>query len=123
MLDSDECGNLSEAFATCDCCERLFWWDELVTGDDGETWICPGELGTARGFAKQDVDRAKRELARAEAEYAARDLAYQRYLTQKVCACGEWITPDMPYIEVEADGVMWHGNAEGGGHRADVKLP
>lgn len=36
------------------------------------------ELGTARGFAKQDVDRAKRDLARAEAEYAARDLAYRR---------------------------------------------
>jgi hypothetical protein len=36
------------------------------------------EFGTARGFAQQDVERAKRELARAEAEFAARDLAYQR---------------------------------------------
>lgn len=31
----------NEAHTYCDCCERLFWWDELATGDDGETWICP----------------------------------------------------------------------------------
>jgi hypothetical protein len=38
------------------------------------------ELGTARGFARMDVERAKCELERAEAEYAVRDLAYQRYI-------------------------------------------
>jgi hypothetical protein len=32
---------ISEAFAPCDCCEDVFWWDTLVTGDDGETWVCP----------------------------------------------------------------------------------
>lgn len=30
----------NEAFTSCDCCGGLRWWDELVTGDDGETWIC-----------------------------------------------------------------------------------
>ena len=30
----------NEAFTFCDCCEKLYWWDELATGDDGETWIC-----------------------------------------------------------------------------------
>jgi len=37
------------------------------------------------------------------------------------CACGQVITPVTPYVEVGADGVLWHGNAEGGGHRADVE--
>ncbi|AID58859.1 hypothetical protein PBI_GAIA_39 [Mycobacterium phage Gaia] len=40
-----------------------------------------GELGTARGHAQRDVDRAKKELARAEAEYAARDIAYRRFIS------------------------------------------
>ena len=40
------------------------------------------ELGTARGHAQRDVDRAKRELARAEAEYEARDVAYQRFIAE-----------------------------------------
>lgn len=38
------------------------------------------ELGTARGFAFADIQRAKRDLARADAEYADRDLAYRRYV-------------------------------------------
>lgn len=36
------------------------------------------------------------------------------------CACGDLIHLDMPSVVVEADGVLWHGNADGGGHRADV---
>jgi hypothetical protein len=34
------------------------------------------ELGTARGFAEQRVDRAKRELAEAEVEFARAEVAY-----------------------------------------------
>lgn len=37
-----------------------------------------------------------------------------------ICACGHPIHSKMPWVEVEADGVLWHGNAAGGGHRADV---
>ena len=36
------------------------------------------------------------------------------------CACGQIVHAGMPYVEVEADGVLWHGNAQGGGHRYDV---
>lgn len=35
------------------------------------------------------------------------------------CDCTQIIWPDMPYVQVEADGVLWHGNENGGGHRAD----
>lgn len=31
---------ISESFAPCDCCEKVFWWDDLATGDDGESWVC-----------------------------------------------------------------------------------
>lgn len=30
-----------EAQTTCDCCEKVTFWEDLATGDDGETWICP----------------------------------------------------------------------------------
>lgn len=36
-----------------------------------------------------------------------------------MCACGDLINECQPSVEVEADGVLWHGNADGGGHRAD----
>lgn len=49
------------------------------------------ELGTARGFARQAVERAERELERAKAEYEVRDLAYQRYVAaSKPCELGCW---------------------------------
>jgi len=38
------------------------------------------ELGTARGHALRAVEHAKRELARAEAEFTTRDQAYQQHL-------------------------------------------
>lgn len=38
------------------------------------------------------------------------------------CVCGELIHPDMPSVEVEADGGLFHWNAEGGGHRFDVNM-
>lgn len=41
------------------------------------------ELGTARGHAIREVERCERELERAEAEYAACDLAYQRYVSSR----------------------------------------
>jgi hypothetical protein len=31
---------VNEAFAPCDQCGLLRWWDELESGDDGETWVC-----------------------------------------------------------------------------------
>jgi hypothetical protein len=37
------------------------------------------ELGTARGFAGQAVDRAERELKRARAEYEIRCEEYRQY--------------------------------------------
>lgn len=39
ILEDGE-SRISEAFAPCDCCDKVFWWDDLTTGDDGETWIC-----------------------------------------------------------------------------------
>ncbi|QFG08927.1 hypothetical protein PBI_MALAGASYROSE_79 [Mycobacterium phage MalagasyRose] len=36
------------------------------------------------------------------------------------CACGDLIHPDMPNVWAEADGVLWHGTEDNGGHRADV---
>lgn len=44
------------------------------------------------------------------------------YPPNTMCCCGELIHPDMPYVEVEPDGVLWHGNPEGGGHKANVDL-
>lgn len=38
------------------------------------------ELGTRRGFAKQAVDRAKRELAQAEEEFRVAEESYYDYL-------------------------------------------
>ena len=38
------------------------------------------ELGTARGHAQRDMQRAENELARAKVEFAARDFAYQRFV-------------------------------------------
>lgn len=38
------------------------------------------------------------------------------------CACGDLIHRDMPNVEVEADGGLFHWNDEGGGHRFDVDL-
>lgn len=43
------------------------------------------ELGTARGFAQMDVDRAKALLERAEEVFAERDREYQEY----VAKCGQ----------------------------------
>ena len=43
------------------------------------------------------------------------------YIGNVRCNCGETINPASPYVQVEADGVLWHGNADGGGHRADFK--
>lgn len=36
------------------------------------------------------------------------------------CACGDLIHTDQPFVEVEADGGLFHWNEEGGGHRYDV---
>ncbi|QDK03906.1 hypothetical protein SEA_LEWAN_111 [Mycobacterium phage Lewan] len=37
------------------------------------------------------------------------------------CVCGERISPDMPYVEEDVrPGVLWHGNAEGGGHKSNA---
>lgn len=48
------------------------------------------------------------------------------HLTEKasaistLCDCGMSINTDMPYVESDARvGVLWHGNAEGGGHSSD----
>lgn len=40
ILEDGE-STISEAFAPCDSCKKVFWWDDLATRDDGETWICP----------------------------------------------------------------------------------
>ncbi|ANH50108.1 hypothetical protein SEA_LOADRIE_110 [Mycobacterium phage Loadrie] len=37
------------------------------------------------------------------------------------CVCGELIGPDTPYVEEDVrPGVLWHGNAEGGGHKSNA---
>ncbi|UJQ87112.1 hypothetical protein SEA_VETRIX_109 [Mycobacterium phage Vetrix] len=37
------------------------------------------------------------------------------------CVCGESISPDTPYVEEDVrPGVLWHGNAEGGGHKSNA---
>lgn len=48
---------------------------------------------------------------------------HDAYLGNVGCDCGHTINPASPYVEVEADGVLWHGNAQGGGHRADFDRP
>lgn len=46
------------------------------------------ELGTWRGHKQRDVERARSDLARAEADFAAADLAYQLYITAPLDCCG-----------------------------------
>ncbi len=37
------------------------------------------------------------------------------------CDCGETISPDVPHVTLEPNGVFWHGNAKGGGHSANFE--
>jgi hypothetical protein len=52
-------------------------------------------------------------------ECRAKNVAWFREKYAIKCDCGEYIYADSPHVQVEADRVLWHGNAEGGGHRAD----
>ncbi len=45
------------------------------------------------------------------------------YPQNTMCVCGDLIHPDMPSVEVEADGGLFHWNADGGGHRFDARAP
>lgn len=42
------------------------------------------------------------------------------YPSNTVCCCGDLIHPDMPSVELQPDGRLFHWNAEGGGHSADA---
>lgn len=54
------------------------------------------ELGTARGFAQQRVQRALRELSDARAELGKADKAYFDYLNAPHCRCGGMLGPRVP---------------------------
>lgn len=43
------------------------------------------------------------------------------YPPNTMCVCGELIHPDQPFVEIEADGGLFHWNADGG-HRTDAEL-
>lgn len=43
-----------------------------------------------------------------------------QYPPNVVCCCGDLIHPQMPYVDTQPDGSLWHGNPEGGGHRSDI---
>lgn len=47
--------------------------------------------------------------------------AYDVAASGIACVCGETITSDMPYVDLtHRVGVLWHGNAEGGGHSSNA---
>lgn len=46
----------NEATTFCDCCEEPHFWEDLATGDDGETWICP-KCVAAMGRPKTIVEQ------------------------------------------------------------------
>lgn len=46
---------------------------------------------------------------------------HDAYLGNVRCDCGETINPGSPYVEVQPGGVLWHGNAQGGGHASNFE--
>lgn len=73
------------------------------------------------GFSASEARQKAGELMdfiEREAQKFARPTA--PYPPNTKCACGELIHPDMPSVEVEADGGLFHWNQDGGGHRFDV---
>jgi hypothetical protein len=59
------------------------------------------------------------ELVDREAAKFAPAGTKEPYPPNTMCDCGELIHPDQPHVFAEADGTLWHGNPDGGGHRSD----
>ncbi|UBV20332.1 MULTISPECIES: hypothetical protein [Mycolicibacterium] len=104
----------------------------------GVRWGEAGTPATCREAADESQARALHahlttryaELGRADApellrarimwEVVAADTA--PYPPNVQCVCGDLIHPDMPQVITQPDGFLWHGNAEGGGHRSDATV-
>lgn len=95
---------------------RAGWW----TGDPTSDEIAAELLGALREAGYVVVSVPKDSVGRDLDMFWRIKPTTEPYPPNTVCACGELIHPDMPYVWAEADGALWHGNPDGGGHCADV---
>lgn len=82
-----------------------------------------GERVTAMLAAGSVMAEAIEDHIVSDAIRAGRAVTAKRpYPPNTKCVCGDLIHPDMPTVEVEADGGLFHWNEDGGGHRFDFNL-
>lgn len=92
----------------------------------------PNTPTVLREYAEKDAEAMRSPEDETEIFVAYRDMPdwqpladgpkSANYPPNTKCVCGDLIHPDQPFVEVEADGGLFHWNADGGGHRADVEL-
>jgi hypothetical protein len=100
-------------------------------GDTPSVWIMEGNEAQAEENARSMV-KSMTEVANEKGWDNAPELVQCRLMWKVVdpepypsnvkCVCGDLIHPDQPFVELQADGSLFHWNEHGGGHRFDVDL-
>jgi hypothetical protein len=111
---SYECDNDNHDIG-CKCPGRTPDFRHLVVRDLTEYFV-------GRAVPRVDAERRANDLMRLVDRECDKLASVSPYPSNTKCVCGDLIHPDMPSVEVEADGGLFHWNEAGGGHRADASL-